>query len=125
MIIFNWISISQFSLDIVEDYAMYRQAKESNNDQKVKSLIKIAIQNNKYLKIHYTNSTFGVPLENFDTLTNIRTISNVSRSLDILDNEHVNRYNLKDVQITAFCNLRTDKRTFDFNRINRIEVLNM
>lgn len=103
-----------------EDYASTRITRSDLNFKKIASIVKIAIQNKKYLRIEYTKSNY---LSENVNLKSIRTINQVNSATAVLDTDHINRYNLNEHHITAFCNLRKEQRTFNIFRINKLEVL--
>ena len=48
------------------------------------------------------------------------------RQIHVLSEEHYNQYHLNsDDYITAFCHKREEQRTFRFDRINELEILNI
>jgi hypothetical protein len=102
----------------------------------IKRVVNDAIQNNKLIRMKYTRSTWTEQIVNEETgeiILNVteaeeslRTISDVNYAINALDEEHFNRYNLnKDDYITAFCHKRHQQRTFKFQRINELEILNV
>ena len=60
-----------------------------------------------------------------DAEESVRTISNVQLSVNVLDREHIEAYNHDSNYITAYCNKREEKRTFRFDRIGEIEILDI
>ncbi|MBA4155558.1 WYL domain-containing protein, partial [Flavobacterium sp.] len=55
----------------------------------------------------------------------IRTVSNVQLAINALTNEHIENYRLNNNYLTAYCHKRDDKRTFKFDRIGEIEILDI
>ena len=55
----------------------------------------------------------------------IRTINDVQLSINALAQEHIENYRLNNNYITAYCNKREEQRTFKFERIGEIEILDI
>jgi hypothetical protein len=96
--------------------------------EKVKGLIRMAIKYNKFLRMRYTRGSWTdlVTGEFKDAEQSLRTISGIGLAKDVLEEEHVNQYNLtNDTHLNAFCNRDDVRKTFRFDRINEIAVLNI
>lgn len=102
----------------------------------IKRVINEAIHNNKLVRMKYTRSSWSeyvvdeetgeMILNRTESEQSLRTISNVDYSINVLDDEHFNQYNLTEEDyITAYCHKREDQRTFRFDRINELEILNI
>jgi hypothetical protein len=102
---------------------------------KIKTIISTAIQYQKIIRIRYTRSawtnmnvdqsTGEIIMEVTEAEESIRTINNVQLSINALDREHVQRYNLNADYITAYCNKRSESRTFKMDRISDIAILDI
>ena len=55
----------------------------------------------------------------------VRTINDVQLAINVLAQEHISAYNLNANYITAYCNKREEQRTFRFDRIGEIEILDI
>ncbi|GGK80823.1 hypothetical protein GCM10011405_30740 [Rufibacter glacialis] len=101
----------------------------------IKSVVNTAIQYQKYLRITYTRaswSSMAVDRETGELILNrieaeesTRTICDVQLAINALEQEHIRRYNLTSDYITAYCNRRDEKRTFRFDRIGQLEILDL
>ncbi len=103
--------------------------------EEIKSFIMKYIGSENPIRIKYTKSTFGLwdvdeetdqiicddeDIESLRTVTDFDIVSEVYTSSDI------RKYKLNDTDyIAGFCNKRDDLRTFKFNRINELEILNI
>lgn len=110
------------------------------NDQvgvdEIKRVVQVAIDNNKIVRMKYTRSewtsehvneeTGEIILNHTESEQSQRTISNIDYSVNVLDQEQIDHYNLDDENyITAHCHKRKEQRTFRFDRINELEILNI
>lgn len=96
--------------------------------EKVKELIITAINYNKYLRIRYTRGAWTnmITGEVKEAEQSLRTISGIGLAKDVLEEEHVNQYNLNnDEHLNAFCNRDDVRKTFRFDRISEVAVLNI
>ncbi|MCD6401710.1 MAG: WYL domain-containing protein, partial [Anaerolineales bacterium] len=101
----------------------------------IRNILNLAIKNNRYVRIRYTRAAWtetiideytGEIITNItDAEESVRTINDVHLSVDVLDDDHISRYNLNENYITAYCNRREAQRTFRFDRISEIEILNI
>ena len=105
------------------------QLTDKNIDvEKVKELIKTAINYNKYLRIRYTRGAWTdmITGEVKEAKKSLRTISGIAHSIDVLEEEQVNNYNLNNEEhLNAFCNRDDVRKNFRFDRINEVAVLNL
>lgn len=99
-----------------------RTAKPDLTPEAVRLLVQGAIRNGKYIRMNYTNSSFGGEQGEVNT----RTISNVQRSTDVLSVDKVATYKLTTQgHLTAHCHKREDERTFHYDRINELAILTL
>ena len=101
----------------------------------IKNVVNTAIQYGRYIRMRYTRSawtemkvdkeTGEVIMEKTEAEESIRTINDIGLSINTLDQEHIDHYNLDENYITAYCNKREDQRTFRFDRISEIAVLDI
>lgn len=102
---------------------------------RIVAAVNTAIQYQKFIRMSYTRSAWTsmqVDEETGEILydvteaeESIRTISNVQLSINALDQEHLTRYNLNENYITAYCHRREEKRTFKFDRISELAILDL
>lgn len=95
--------------------------------EEVKSAVNTAIQYKKFIRIKYTRSAW-TDMETGEITTaeeSLRTIENVQLAINVLDQKHINQYNLNEEHINAFCNKREKQVTFRFDRISEIEILDI
>ena len=103
--------------------------------ESIKNIVTTAIQYGKFIRMRYTRASWTamkvdkatgeVIMETTEEEERIRTINNVQLSTEVLDQDHINRYNLDANHITAYCNRREDQRTFRFDRISEIAILDL
>jgi hypothetical protein len=62
---------------------------------------------------------------NIDAEESGSTISNVQLAINTRDQEEILKYNFNENYITACCHKREDQRTFKFDRISEIAILNI
>lgn len=104
--------------------------------ENVKSAVTSAIQYDKYVRMKYTRAAWNTMDVNTETgeiiMTNVveaeestRTINNIKMATDVLSEEHLNYYRLDENYINAYCHKREEKRTFKFDRIGEIEILDI
>jgi len=96
--------------------------------EKVKELIITAIKYNKYLRIRYTRGAWTdmITGEVKEAEQSLRTISGIGLAKDVLEEEQVSQYNLNNEEhLNAFCNRDDVRKTFRFDRINEVAVLNI
>ena len=84
----------------------------------------------KYTRASWNNyiadtETGELILDRIEAEESIRTITNVQLSINALAEEHIMAYNLNSNYITAYCNKRNEQRTFRFDRIGEIEILDI
>jgi predicted DNA-binding transcriptional regulator YafY len=102
---------------------------------RIVSVVNTAIQYHKFIRMRYTRSAWTSMQIDKDTGEIIadvteaeestRTINNVQLSINALDQEHLAQYNLNENYITAYCNRREEQRTFKFDRISELAILNL
>lgn len=64
-----------------------------------------------------TGSTVKIVYSKYDGELSERILTNLKYSIDVLDSEHIQQYELTRDHVTGFCNLRNEQRTFNINRI--------
>jgi len=69
--------------------------------------------------------TGEVIIEATEAEESVRTINNIPLSIDTLEQDHIDRYNLDENYLTAYCNRREAQRTFRFDRISEIAILDL
>jgi hypothetical protein len=102
----------------------------------IKRVVYDAIKNRKIVRMKYTRAAWpgltydketGEIISNpIEAEESIRTITDINYSVNVLDQEHIEQYNLNaEDYITAYCHKREEQRTFRFDRINELEILNI
>lgn len=101
----------------------------------IKNVVNTAIQYGKFIRMTYTRSawtemkvdkeTGEVIIEATKAEESTRTINNIKLSIDALDQTQIDRYDLDENYITAYCNKREAQRTFRFDRISEIAILDL
>ena len=102
---------------------------------RIVSVVNTAIQYHKFIRMNYTRSAWtsrqvdqstGEIITDFtDAEESTRTINNVQLAIDALDQHTLRRYNLNKNYITAYCNKREEQRTFRFDRISELAILDL
>lgn len=103
--------------------------------EKTISIVNTAIEYHKFIRMRYTRSSWtniiideedgGIVTEFIEAEEGIRTISNVELALNALDQEHLSRFKLNENYVTAYCHRREAQRTFRFDRISEIAILDL
>lgn len=131
------LQISRIKEAIMRDAAFAVEAKgPSLGVERIKEIVQTAIRYRKYIRIRYTKRAWPELIVDDETgkihflqlnpsEVSIRTISNVHMAADILDVNEAGNFWINDNYITAYCNLRDEQRTFKFNRISEIAILNI
>lgn len=131
--IFNIYEIS--NLNLKNNYYTLRVAGPTIGLDNIINTVNTGINYRKYLRMKYTRSSWtnmfvdketGELLQNrIEAEESIRTINNVQLAINALAQEHIIAYNLDSNYITAYCNKREELRTFRFDRIGEIEILDI
>jgi hypothetical protein len=103
--------------------------------ERAKDIVNTAIDYNRFIRMRYTRAawtemsidekTGEIIMDVIEAEESIRTIGNIRPSVDELNEEHINRYSLNENHITAFCFRKDAKRTFRFDRISELAILNL
>ena len=110
------------TLRVKPAFCSARLGRPALNAETVRALVQVAIRNGKYIRMSYTTSSWNAQ----GSETSLRTISDVQRSMDALPAERVNSYNLSNsFHISAHCHKRDDQRTFHYDRIGEIAILDL
>ena len=101
----------------------------------VTSVVNTAIDYQKHIRMKYTRASWTnmfvdpetgeLLLDKIEAEESVRTINNVQLSINSLTKEHIELYRLNSSYITAYCNKRDEQRTFRFDRIGEIEILDL
>ncbi|MBA7538806.1 hypothetical protein ES705_31083 [subsurface metagenome] len=104
----------------------------------IRNIVNIAIKNGKFIRMTYSRAawtemkidkeTGEIILNETEAETTVRTISYIDFAVNVLTEEHIEQYNLRNEEyeyINAYCHKREDKRTFRFDRISEIAILNL
>lgn len=130
---FNIYEIS--NLHIKNSYFTLRVAGPTIGLDKITNAVNTGINYQKHIRMKYTRSAWTNMFVDQDTgellqdrieaEESIRTINNIQLSINALAQEHITAYNLDSNYITAYCNKREEQRTFRFDRIGEIEILDI
>lgn len=122
-------------VQIKNNYYTFRATGPSIGLDQITNSVNIAITYQKYIRIRYTRSSWTNILTDHDTgelfankieaEESLRTINDVQLSINILEQKHIDAYKLNNNYITAYCNKRAEQRTFRFDRISEIEILDI
>lgn len=122
-------------IQIKNSYYTFRATLPSIGLDQITNAINIAITYQKYIRIRYTRSSWTKTLIDHNTGVlftdrrepeeSLRTINDVQLSINVLEEKHINTYKLNSNHITAYCNKREKQRTFRFDRIREIEILDL
>lgn len=121
---------------IIRDRHFQVRINDQVGEDEIKKVVRIAIENNKMVRMKYTRSewtsqdvneeTGEIILNHTESEQSQRTISNIEYSVNVLDQEQIDHYGLDDENyITAHCHKRKEQRTFRLDRINELEILNI
>lgn len=123
------------NVEIKDNYYTVRVSSPNIGVDKVSNIINTAIEYNKYIRMKYTRiawqnmavdtETGELFIDTIEAEESIRTVSNVQLSVNVLSNEHIENYRLNSNYLTAYCHKREEKRTFKFDRIGEIEILDI
>ena len=102
----------------------------------IKRVVRDAIQNHKLIRMKYTRTSWTeqiideetgeIILNQTESEQSLRTISDINYSVNVLSQEHITQFNLTEEEhITAYCHKSNELRTFRFDRINEMEILNI
>jgi hypothetical protein len=123
------------NLEIKDSYYTLRVAGPTIGLDQITNAVNTAITYHKLIRMKYTRSSWTnmvvdeetgeLLIDRIEAEESIRTINDVQLSINALAQEHIEAYNLDSNYITAYCNKREEKRTFRFDRIGEIEILNL
>lgn len=118
-----------------DKYFTLRVAGPSIGLDQITTVVNTAINYHRHIRMKYTRRTWNNMLVDIETgellidrveaEESIRTINNVQLSINALAQEHIENYRLDNNYITAYCNKREEQRTFKFERIGEIEILDI
>ncbi|MEZ4841916.1 MAG: hypothetical protein R2821_10530 [Flavobacteriaceae bacterium] len=122
-------------IQIKDSYYTLRVAGPTIGIERIKNAVNTAINYHKLIRMKYTRSAWSSMLvdqetgelivNNIEAEESIRTINDVQMSINALAQEHIEQYNLNENYISAYCNKREEQRTFRFDRIGEIEILDL
>jgi hypothetical protein len=122
-------------LEIKDSYYTLRVAGPAIGIDQITNAVNTAISYHKLIRMKYTRSSWSSMLvdeetgelliDRIEAEESIRTINDVQLSINALAQEHIDAYRLNSNYITAYCNKREEQRTFRFDRIGEIEILNL
>jgi len=118
-----------------DKYFTLRVAGPSIGLDQITTVVNTAIIYHMHIRMKYTRRTWNNMLVDLETgeliidrveaEESIRTINDVELSINALAQEHIENYRLNNNYITAYCNKRQEQRTFKFERISEIEILDL
>jgi hypothetical protein len=107
----------------------------NTNLNEIKECINDAIANKKSIRIVYAKQeknymnideeTGEIFYNHVEGEVNLRSVSDIDLSINVLSAEEIFKYSIDENYVTGFCNLQDEQRTFKFQRIREIEVLNI
>ena len=122
-------------LTLKDTYYTLRVAGPTIGLEQITNAVNTAIIYHKLIRMKYTRSSWTnmvvdretgeLMIDRIEAEESIRTINDVQLSINALAQEHIEAYNLNSNYITAYCNKREEQRTFRFDRIGEIEILNI
>jgi len=120
---------------IKDNYYTVRLSGPTLGINRISNIVNTAIDYKKFIRIKYTRiawqnmlvdiETGELIIDKVDTEESVRTVSNVQLSINALTEEHILSYRLDSNYLTAYCHKRKEQRTFRFDRIGEIEVLDL
>lgn len=123
------------NVEIKDNYYTLQIAGRYITVEQISIIVNTAIDYKKYIRMKYTRSGWRNLYVDIDTgelieekiksEESIRTISNVQLSINALTSEHIENYRLNSHYLTAYCHKREEQRTFKFDRIGEIEILDI
>jgi hypothetical protein len=122
-------------LCLKDSYYTLRVAGPTIGLDQITQAVNTAIVYHKLIRMKYTRSSWTnmivdretgeLLIDRIEAEESVRTINDVQLSINALAQEHIEAYNLNSNYITAYCNKREEQRTFRFDRIGEIEILNI
>ncbi|MFY8069002.1 MAG: hypothetical protein ACOVMG_02800 [Flavobacterium sp.] len=123
------------NVEIKDNYYLLQYYKNPNSIDEITKIISEAIEEKKHIRIVYTkpgNNYVNIDLETGEIIENItlpeeteRTLSDIDLSINVLSPEHIESYRLDQNYVSGYCHTRNEIRTFKFNRIGKIEILDI
>jgi hypothetical protein len=118
-----------------DNYYTLRVAGPSIGLVKITTIVNTAINYHRHIRMKYTRRTWNNMLVDVETgellidrieaKESIRTINDVQLAITALTREQIENFRLNKNYITAYCNKREEQRTFKFERIGEIEILDI
>ncbi len=129
-------NINKLNELIIRDVPFQIRVNGEAGIDRIKEVMNDAITNHKVVRMKYTRrgwTNYRVDRESGELIIDdkieaeesIRTICNIDMALDVLDDKQISKYRLDENHITAYCHKREEERTFRFDRINELEILNI
>lgn len=123
------------NVEIKDNYYTLQIAGRYITVEQISIIVNTAIDYKKYIRMKYTRSGWRNLYVDIDTgelieektksEESIRTVSNVQLAINALTSEHIENYRLNGNYLTAYCHKREEQRTFKFDRIGEIEILDI
>lgn len=123
------------NVEIKDSYYTLKYYKDSDSIEEISKIINAAIEQNKSIRIVYTKPGqfyTNIDLETGEIIEHIipseeseRTLSDIGLSINVLSKEHIESYRLDENYVSGYCHTRNEVRTFKFNRIGKIEILDL
>jgi len=115
------------NIEIKDNYYLLQYHNVLSTIDEISEIIKDAIKQKKIIRIVYTKPgwtdfTTGEITEKEESE---RTLTDIDLSINILPIEHIETYGLNENYISGQCQTKNELRTFKFNRISKIEILNL
>ena len=123
------------NVEIKDSYYTLKYYKDSDSIEEISKIINAAIGQKKSIRIVYTKPGqfyTNIDLETGEIIESIspseeseRTLSDIDLSINVLSDEHIESYRLDENYVSGYCHTRNEVRTFKFNRIGKIEILDL
>ncbi len=123
------------NLQIKDSYFTLKVAGPTIGIDQITTTVNTAINYHKFIRMKYTRASWTTMIvgketgeliiDRIEAEKSTRTINDIQLSIKTLDQEHIKKYNLNANHITAYCNKREEQRTFRFDRISEIEILDI
>lgn len=123
------------NLSLKDSYYTLRVAGPIIGLDQITQAVNTAIVYHKLIRMKYTRSSWTnmivdretgeLLIDRIEAKESVRTINDLQLAINALAQEHIEAYNLNSNYITAYCNKREEQRTFRFDRIGEIEILNI
>ena len=123
------------NVEVKDNYHTIKLTGPTIGVAKIADIVNTVIEYDKYIRMKYTRAAWNNMLVDTETgelvldvveaEESTRTVSNVQLAINALDEEHIEAYRLNSNYLTAYCHKREEQRTFRFDRIGEVEILDI